>query len=282
MSPQKEARRIVIYLEKGGVGKTMTAVQLAAALAKMGYKVTLIDLDRQSHCKTRLGLDNVPAPRISLGELLLNGWDYFLEDGEKWTDIEKFKAVAIVARENLFLIPGSKDLAKAMFDLTHVHRENWSGVLGERFKFLEKSGMDFIIMDTNPSWNPLSANALFWGKELVYPVKTGADDLKSVAAFQGELNNVRELRGGDLELLYVLPTMFDKRLTEANDIVETLKRYFSREICEPIPLRTRLAECGSRGKTIFEYDPECASAEAYQKFAERIAAGPTAKKEDEK
>lgn len=264
-------RKIVIYLEKGGVGKTMTAIHLAHALAILGKKVLLIDLDRQDHCRSRLGLKSEESPSLTLAKVMMEGWPSGM------SDMEKLKSVIMKARENLYLIPGSKGLSSVIFDLPK--KDNCLQALANSLGFLDASSMDFIIMDTNPSWNPLSANALLWGDELIYPVKTSSDDLISVAHFQGELNRIRELRDGELRLVYVLPTMFEKGQNEATEIVNILAKHFPNEICAPIPKRVRLQECGGRGQTIFEYAADNDGAEAYMEFAKRVLAGGKDKEE---
>lgn len=263
----KKLRKMVVYLEKGGVGKTMTAIHLASGLAQKGKKVVLIDLDPQMQCYKRLGIDEKELPEKTLADAILNGWPKTIEGSLKG-NVEKMRSLVVRARENLYLIPGGRDLARLQFELTSMKK--WEHSLSTTLGFLENSGVDYIIMDTNPSWTPLSAIAMFWGNELVFPVGTGADELLSISSFQSELERILALRGDSLEVVYILPTRFDKRKMEHRDIVKYIRESYSDKFCPPISERVRLQECGGRGLTIYEYDPNNQGALEYMAFVESV------------
>lgn len=282
----KKLRKIVVYLEKGGVGKTMTAIHTAAGLARMGKKVLLIDLDPQMQCVTRLGLSDESLPPISLAEAMRlkmsdpkkvskallekaykAGWPMENENTAKGK-AKKLKALVMKAREGLYLIPGGRDLSRMQFELNVMN--DWQYALDKTLGFLDNSGMDFIVMDTNPSWTPLSAVAMFWGNELCFPIACGNDDLKSLASFQHELGQVLDMRDGDLEVVYILPTMFKKSLPEHRDIIKYLRKSYPEKFCEPISERIRIAECGGRGETIYEYEKDNPAAREYMAFVKKI------------
>lgn len=254
-------RKIVIYLEKGGVGKTMTSIHLAAGLAREGKKVTLIDLDPQGQCSMRLGLNDKPQPQLSLAEVILNGWP------KNMSNKERFKNLVMYARPNLYVVPGSRALTPIQFQLASTG--NWESSLQRVLGFFEDSAMDYVIMDTNPSWTPLSAIALFWGNELVFPVETSSSAALSLTHFQDELIKVQERKEGELEVVYVLPTK-KKNTVESRGIVNDLRRAYPDKFCDPIRDRTRLDECGGFGETIFEYAPEDDSARDYASFVRRV------------
>ncbi|WP_285905188.1 ParA family protein [Pseudodesulfovibrio pelocollis] len=254
-------RRVVVYLEKGGVGKTMTSIHLADGLARMGKKVTLIDLDPQGQCTVRLGLVNKEKPKIRLSEVIRSGWP------EGMSNKERFKNLVMYARPNLFLIPGSRDLTPIQFQLASTG--DWEGSLQRALGFFEDSAMDYVIMDTNPSWTPLSAIALFWGTELVFPVETSSSAAYSISHFQDELVKVQERKEGELEVVYILPTR-KKNTRESEGIVEDLKTAYPDKFCEPIRERTAMAECGGHGETIWEYQPNDDSAEDYMNFVKKV------------
>lgn len=260
-------RKIVVYLEKGGVGKTMTSLMLASGLAKEGKHVTLIDLDPQDQCRRRLGLLDKPDPKYALADILKNGWP------EGMKDIEKIKSLVMpTGRKHLYLIPSGRVLSKRQMDLTHM--DEWKIVLRNALGFLEESGMDYVILDTNPAWTPLSAAALYWGDEMIMPVGTSGDDMISFAHFSGMLEEVQEEREesnlGDLKVVYVLPTRFSKVSKEARLMVKKIQEFMPNQACEPIRELVSLKECGRAKKTIWEHAPDSKGAEDYQKFVQKV------------
>lgn len=277
-------RKIVIYLEKGGVGKTMTAVNLAHGLALQGKYVTLIDLDPQGQCRMRMGLERKEIvdektgktkivnddPDFALADILENGWP------PKMTSKQKFKSIAMPARDRLWLIPSQRALTRA---LTSLHKfDRWETRLRDLLGFLDNSGMDYIIMDTPPLWTHLTSMANFWGDQLVMPVGTSIDDMRSIGHFQGQLQEVmadREDWGIEpLKIIHVLPTKYDARLGEDKEVLEKIKEFAGDKFCEPIRQLARLKECGGRGLSIFEHaDPEDGAYKDYQQFVNRVLDG---------
>lgn len=267
---KKPLRKIVVYLEKGGVGKTMTSIMLASGLAKEGKMVTLIDLDPQNQCRRRLGLIDKPDPKYSLADIMKEGWP------EGMSDLDKYKSIAMpTGRKGLYLIPSGRILSKRQMDLTHM--DEWKMVLRETLGFLEESGMDYVILDTNPAWTPLSAAALYWGDEMIMPVGTSGDDMISFAHFQGMLEQVQEEREetnlGGLDVVYVLPTRYQKISNEATLMVEKIKQFMPDQACEPVRELTKLKECGRKGRTIWEHAPKSNAALDYQMFVDKVLAG---------
>ena len=123
-------RKIIVYLEKGGVGKTMTSIMLASGLARAGKHVTLIDLDPQNQCRHRSGLMDKPDPKFALADILKDGWPGGM------SDLDKFKSLAMnTGREKLYLIPSGRILSKRQMDLTHM--SEWKTVLRDSLGFLE-------------------------------------------------------------------------------------------------------------------------------------------------
>ncbi len=271
-----ELRKIIVYLEKGGVGKTMTSIMLASGLAKAGKHVTLIDLDPQDQCRRRLGLMDAPNPKFALADIMKEGWP------DDMSDLEKFKSVAMATgRSKLYLIPSGRILSKRQMDLTHM--SEWKTVLRKALGFLEDSGMDYVILDTNPAWTPLSAAALYWGDEMIMPVGTSGDDMISFAHFSGMLEEVQEEREesnlGDLDVVYVLPTRFDKRSGEACKMVEKVQQFMPEQACKPIRELTALKECGRANKTIWEHAPKSDAAKDYQLFVDLVMNNDPSEKE---
>jgi len=272
MARKKETplRKIIVYLEKGGVGKTMTSIMLGSGLAKEGKMVTLIDLDPQNQCRRRLGLMDKPDPKYSLADIMKEGWP------EGMSPLDMYKSIAMpTGRKGLYLIPSGRILSKRQMDLTHM--DEWKMVLRDTLGFLEESGMDYVILDTNPAWTPLSAAALYWGDEMIMPVGTSGDDMISFAHFQGMLDQVQEEREetnlGELDVVYVLPTRYMKRSKEATLMVEKINNFMPHQACEPIRELTKLKECGRKGKTIWEHAPMSDAANDYQKFVDKVLEG---------
>ncbi len=243
-------RKIVVALLKGGVGKTTTAVNLAAGLSLAGYRVLLVDMDSQGQAGKSLGL----APPAGLAELVAG--DTTLAEG------------IVPARDNLWLLAGGRGLAGLKRVIT---RKDFGGeqTVAEALSPLDGQ-YDYVILDTGPGWDALSVNALFYAGEVLVPVSLEVMTLQGLSEFARSVASVQQYHP-ELRLRYVLPTFFDRRVRKSDEILHQLGPYYSAELCDPIRYNVRLSEAPGYGQTIFEYAPRSHGAEDYQKLTERIA-----------
>ena len=243
-------RKIAVSLSKGGVGKTTTAVNLAAGLAMSGTTVLLIDTDTQGHVGAMLGLE----PEAGLAELVF---------GDRNPE-----AAIVKARKNLSLLAGGRALAGLQ---RLIARKDFGGeqTLAEALLPLEDQ-YDFVILDTPPSWGPMTINVLFYAKEILAPVSLEAMTMQGLLEFMQSLKMIKQYHQG-LALRYVLPTFLDKRVRKSKEILGILRKHYGDIVCEPIRYNVRLSEAPGFGQTIFEYDPDSPGARDYRKLTERIS-----------
>lgn len=249
-------RKIAIAMAKGGVGKTTTAVNLAHELANQGYKVLLVDCDTQAQVSKFLGL----SPPFGMYEFV-TGHD------NAGNAVSKREAV-FEARENLWILDGGIKL---------VELKNWLGEQPREHRHTQLSkalvpkdgGLDYLIFDCAPGWDVLSVNILMAVSEVLCPVSLQVPALEGLKTFFGYLISAQR-QNQSLELKYILPTMFDRRTKQSFKIYKNLKRYFAKQICDPISHNVRLSEAPGKGKTIFEYAKRAPGAEDYRKLARRI------------
>ena len=242
-------RKLAIALSKGGVGKTTTAVNLAAGLALAGRHVLLIDVDTQGQAAKALGL----APLAGLAELTT---------GEADTG----RAV-VSARANLDLLGGGRGLASLKRLIT---RKDFGGeqTLAEALAPLD-GRYDFAVLDTAPGWDALSVNALFYADEVLSPVSLEVMTLQSLLDFTHSLGAIQRYHP-ELALRYVLPTFLDRRVRKSDEILTQLGNHYGSQLCAPIRYNVRLSEAPGYGLTVFEYAPHSPGADDYRALAERI------------
>ena len=246
-------RKIAVSLSKGGVGKTTTAVNLAAALTRQKKRVLLVDTDTQGQCATLLGVN---APRglaaVATGESSLS-------------------QALIEARPDLWLLGGGRSLAglKRVID-----RKDFGGeqTLAEMLsdEALQSVGpFDFLILDTSPGWDALTVNALFCVDEVLAPVSLQALTLSGLREFAESLAAIGKYKTG-LQLRYIVPTFLDRRVSQSGEILEILCNHYPALMCDPIRYNVRLSEAPGHGQTIFEYAPNSAGALDYGALAQKI------------
>jgi len=242
-------RKIAVALSKGGVGKTTTAVNLAAGLARQGKSVLLVDVDTQGQVSRMLGC----SPHSGLAELIA---------GEKSLEESVYPA-----RERLWLLGGGRTLAGLKRLIT---RKDFGGeqTLAEGLAAADDH-YDFIILDTAPGWDALSINVLFYAVDVVAPVSLEVMTLQSLLEFRRSLESIQRYRP-ELALRYVLPTFFDRRVKKSAEILSLLQDHYPQQYCTPIRYSVRLSESPGYGQTIFEYAPRSPGALDYQELAERI------------
>lgn len=246
---QTRPRTIGVSLSKGGVGKSTTAVNLAAGLAMAGKKVLLVDTDTQGQDSFMLGV----KPVVGLTELVT---------GELTA-----KEVLCRARENLWLLAGGKSLAglKRMID-----RKDFGGelTLKEALEPLEKD-FDYVIVDTSPGWDPLTVNVLFYVHDLLTPVSLEVMTLQGLGEFLKSLSAIRKYRK-DIHLKYILPTFHDKRIKQTGKILSKIKEIYPKLLCPEIRYNVRLSEAPAYGKSIYEYAPGSNGAHDYRQLVRTV------------
>ena len=224
-------RKIAIANRKGGVGKTTTAVNVAAGLALAGNKVLLVDTDTQGHCSRLLGVD----PPAGLAELI---------DGT----VPAEKAL-LLARDGLYLLAGGRNL-EGISRLISREGINPQLYLARRLKQFDGQ-YDFIIVDTAPGFNELNINVLFYAKEIIVPVSMEVLSIDGLLSFQDEIKQIKEY--SDVRIRYIVPTFTDYRVKITTEILAQLKETFPDMLTAPIRYSVKLKESPGWGKTIFEY-----------------------------
>ena len=249
---KKEMRKIAIALSNGGVGKTTTAINLAAGLAIAKHKVLIVDTDTQGQVAPSLGF----KPDIGLADVLNN-------------EISVDKAI-ISARENLDLLPGGTALGATKLKITK-ELDQPQFALAQVLEPLDGK-YDYVIIDTAPSWDILNLCVLFYSHEVLVPISLEVLSVQGFQQFTENLESVSKYQQ-NLQLKYVLPTFLDNRVKRSEEIHEQLKSAYSNIICEPIHYNSKLAEAPAKGETIFEYDSVSQGASDYWRLVDRVKGG---------
>lgn len=237
--------------QKGGTGKTTTAVNIAAGVAERGYKVLLIDTDAQGNVGVSLGVK---------GEKTL--YHVLVEEADP---VE----VAVPVRSHLDVITSDSTLAAAEVWLARLKPEIRSRVMTRRLNRMHVSRRyDYVVLDCGPSLNLLNQNALSYADEVVIPVTCDYLALVGVKQVLRTLKDIERHLHHAVRVSAVLPTFFDNRTRLAREVLDTLQGHFKTKCLEPIRLNTRLAEAPSHRKTIFEYAPQSHGAEDYNRVVD--------------
>jgi chromosome partitioning protein len=247
---------VAIVNQKGGVGKTTTAINLAAAMAELGRQVVLVDLDPQGNSSSGLGFD-VRRQRLTVYQLL---------SGEAVID-----DVALpTAVAGLHLVPSDLALAGAEIELaTQPEREyRLRRALGEL-----RGGFGHVIIDCPPSLGLLTLNALAAAHEALVPMQAEYFALEGLGNLVYTVALIRERLNPDLRLGGILMTQFDARTTVSWEVLEQVRRAYPEETFRTlIPRNVRLSEAPSHGRPITTYDPTCKGAAAYRELAKEVLA----------
>jgi chromosome partitioning protein len=241
--------------QKGGVGKTTTAVNLAACVAEAGYESLLIDIDPQSNATLGLGLDKNARPTI-----------YDALVGE----ISLAEAIRPTGIDHLSIVPAGPDLAGATVELPRLPgsesrlREALAAIRDE---------YSFVLLDCPPSLGPLTVNALVAADRVIVPVQAEYFALEGLAGLLDTLSLVQRELNPRLTVAGMLLTMHDGRTRLAQDVEREVREHFPRLVFETvIPRNVRIGESPSFGKPVIHYDPHCAGADAYFELAKEVAA----------
>jgi len=241
--------------QKGGVGKTTTAVNLAACIAEAGYASLLIDMDPQSNATLGLGIDKHITPTV---------YDALLDD------VPLADAVVASQIPNLGVIPAGPDLAGANVELPRLagSESRLRDVLAPI-----RDRYAFILLDCPPSLGPLTVNALVAADRVIVPVQSEYFALEGLAGLLDTLSLVQRELNPRLTVAGMLLTMHDNRTRLAQDVESEVRQHFPELVFETvIPRNVRVGEAPSFGKPVIHYDPHCAGADAYFELAKEVAA----------
>ena len=260
----KQTTIITIANQKGGVGKTTTAVNLAAALAKHGLHILVIDTDPQGNASTALNIDHrVGTPDVY--SVLVEEVDFS----------EVVKPVAEI--ENLFCAPATIDLAGAEIELVSLVAREYrlQRALNKYLDFHKEKynkAIDYVFIDCPPSLGLLTLNALVAAKEVLIPIQTEYYALEGLGQLMNNVNLVKKQLNPDLEVATIVLTMFDSRTNLSQQVAEEVRKHFGDiVITTEIPRAVRVSEAPSFQQTVITYDPGSPGAQAYVKVAKEFA-----------
>ena len=244
-------RTFALVNQKGGVGKTTTAINLGTALAAMGKTALVVDLDPQGNASTGLGIERAQRARGTY-EMLLGV-------------VAASDAIVQTAIPRLSIVPSSVDLAGAEIELVNTERrehrlaEAFAGIAG-RF--------DYVLIDCPPSLNLLTLNALVASDALIVPLQTEFYALEGLSYLVQTVERVKRAFNNRLELAGIILTMFDRRNSLSEQVAQDVRAHFAETVFETIiPRNVRVSEAPSYGLPVLIYDHRCLGAQAYIQLA---------------
>ncbi|HAM16241.1 MAG TPA: cobyrinic acid a,c-diamide synthase [Eggerthellaceae bacterium] len=245
---------VAIINQKGGVGKSTTAVNLSAALGEMGKKVLLVDLDPQGNSTSGLGIEKKQLKACVYNVLL--------------EDLSMRDAVIASVMQNLDLVPATINLAGAEVELvSEMARESR---LKDAIAEL-RGAYDYVFIDCPPSLGLLTVNSLVAADKLIIPIQTEFYALEGVTKLLESMKRVKTRLNPSLEIFGILLTMYDGRTTLSRQVAAEVRKYFGKQVFETIIPRTvKLSEAPSYGVPITQYDPLGKGAAAYVNLAKEV------------
>ena len=250
-------RTIAMANQKGGVGKTTSAINVSASLADLGYRVLVIDLDPQGNATTGLGI-NARSLRYSVYDVLMR--DAPMEDCIEATSIR-----------NLFIVPTTIDLAGAEIELVPAFSRE---LKLKRAIARVLDDFDFVIIDCPPSLGLLTVNALAAATEIVVPIQCEYFALEGLGQLLRNVNLVQANLNPQLEISAIILTMYDARTKLSDQVMREIRSHFGERVCKNIvPRSVRLSEAPSFGQPITVFDPTSRGAIAYRELAKEISGG---------
>ncbi len=246
---------VSVVNQKGGVGKTTTAVNICAALGEKGKKVLLVDLDPQGNATSGYG--------ISKKNLEITSYDVVM------SNVRPEEAVINTTYKNVSIIPATAELAEAEIHLLQIEQRNHQ--LKKALIQLKES-YDIIVIDCLPSLGILAVNALIASDKFIVPMQCEHYSLEGLAQLLSTVKKIKKTANKNLMLMGIVFTMLDKRLLQSNEIMRDIKKNFppSAIFNTVIPRNVRISEAPSHGMPVIYYDKSSKGAEAYSRLAGEI------------
>lgn len=248
------SRVIAVTNQKGGVGKTTTAINLGAALAASDVKVLLIDADPQGNTTSGLGIQKTPG-MATIYDVMVDGK-------------EINQAIGHTSMEGLDILPADKNLIGVNLQLVAV--ENRESTL-QKYLAPIRDQYQFILIDCPPALDLLTLNALMAADSVLVPIQCEFFALEGISELMDTIDRIRDSFGHPLRVEGILLTMFDDRTNLARQVAADLREFFTGDVFKTvIPRNIRLAEAPSHGKSILAYDPGSRGSEAYIQLAKEV------------
>lgn len=252
---QQKGQTLSVINQKGGCGKTTTAINFAAGLVKLGFEVLLIDLDPQANASSGLGV-RLEAQEKTVYDLFKN------------SNLPAAEAVYAAGVEHLWVIPGSSSLSSLAVEIMNL--PNWEYTLRSFLKSL-KGAYDFILIDCPPALNALTVNALTASDDLIIPIQTHYFSLQGMKELFSTLQNVRQKLNPLLKEGRILATLYDRRTRINREMLDSIREYFNERVFDTvIRCNIRLVEAVLHGQPIMMYDPKSIGARDYESMAEEF------------
>lgn len=248
---------IAVANQKGGVGKTTTAINFSAALAKLGKKVLLVDTDPQGHATIGLGIQT--KNKKTLAELL------------SYDQCSVKEVIQKSYVEGLDVIPSDLSLAVAEMKISMMGAKEFR----LRTKLCDVKGYDYLIIDCPPTFGTLAMNAFTFAQQVILPIQLSYFSLEGVSNFIDTLNfinrDINSIVNHTIKIGGVLITFCDTRAKIAQEVLGSIERVFGRAMFHTkIPANVRINEAQSHGKVVFDYDPKCKGSLAYEALAQEF------------